>query len=493
MLARRCIVLVTLALAGCGGATRVGAADPDAHVLTLMNPIGDTQEITIYAQEVARRSKGNLRIRVVRSPHQGKIGYEAAVIDDVRAGRSDLAWAGSRAWKGSLRTLNAPLLIDSYELQQRVLEDDLVAPMLDELEPLGLKGIGVLPGPLRRPFGLHGRLVAPRDFRGLVIGTQQSSVAVAALRELGARPIPLAATGDDRQGLDGVESAMIGLQSGSYDRPGAHLSSNVNLWPRPLVVFANARAFAELSADERDVLRAAAEAVTPRLTALERTGDAEAAANLCRRGQVAYDAASAADLRALRTAVEPVYRELRADPAGRTALDAIAALKRQVSDRRPRSRRAAGRRHGAAAKTRLDGTWQMDTGRSASAPEYLDENWGHWILVFDRGRFAITQENKTSCTWGYGTFSADGDKTTWLFTDGGGEAPNGAMNQPGEQFSYRLSIFRDSATLSPVKGAISPATSMRSRGGGSALRRARSSAGAARRRRRRCRAPRPGE
>ena len=98
----------------------------------------------------------------------------------------------------------------------------------------------------------------------------------------------------------------------------------------------------------------------------------------------------------------------------------------------------------------------MDTGRSASAPEYLDENWGHWIFVFDRGRFAITQENKTSCTWGYGTFSVDGDTTTWLFTDGGGEAPNGAMNQPGEQFSYRLSIFRDSATLSPVKGAISP-------------------------------------
>ena len=457
MLVRRGIALFALALAGCGGATRVGAADPDAHVLTLMNPISDTQEITVYAEEVARRSKGRLRIRILRSPHQGEIGYEAAVIDDVRAGRSDLAWAGSRAWKGSLRTLNAPLLVDSYELQQRVLEDDLVAPMLDELEPLGLKGIGVLPGPLRRPLGLHGRLISPRDFRGLAIGTQQSSVAVAALRTLGARPIPLAARGEDH-GLDGVESGMIGLQSGSYDRAGAHLSSNVNLWPRPLVVFANARAFAELSSDERDVLRAAADAVTPRLTALERTNDAETAANLCRRGHVVQDSASTADLRALRTAVEPVYRELRADPAGRAAIDAITALKREAS--RPAGTLPACRREpapGAPAKTRFDGTWQMDTGRSASAPEYLDENWGHWILVFDRGRFAITQENKTSCTWGYGTFSVDGDTTTWRFTDGGGEAPNDATNKAGEQFSYRLSIFRDSATLSPVKGAVSPA------------------------------------
>jgi hypothetical protein len=98
----------------------------------------------------------------------------------------------------------------------------------------------------------------------------------------------------------------------------------------------------------------------------------------------------------------------------------------------------------------------MDTGRAASAPEYLDVNWGHWIFVFDRGRFAITQENRTSCTWGYGTFTVDGDTTTWRFTDGGGEAPNNATNKPGEQFSYRLSLFRDTATLGPVKGAVSP-------------------------------------
>ena len=207
------IVLVTLALAGCGGATRVGAADPDAHVLTLMNPIGDTQEITIYAQEVARLSKGKLRIRIVRSPHQGKIGYEAAVIDDVRAGRSDLAWAGSRAWKGSLRTLNAPLLIDSYELQQRVLEDDLVAPMLDELEPLGLKGIGVLPGPLRRPFGLHGRL-SPH----VTSGPSRSAHSSRAWRS---RPCARSAhvrfrwpRRETTPGLDGVESAMIGAPVG---------------------------------------------------------------------------------------------------------------------------------------------------------------------------------------------------------------------------------------------------------------------------------------
>jgi hypothetical protein len=113
----------------------------------------------------------------------------------------------------------------------------------------------------------------------------------------------------------------------------------------------------------------------------------------------------------------------------------------------------------APARTPLDGTWRMDTGRGAAAPEYLDENWGHWIFVFvfDRGRFAITQENATSCTWGYGTYTVDGDRTTWRFADGGGQAPNGAENKPGEQFSYRLSVYRDTVTLAPVSDAISPA------------------------------------
>ncbi len=70
----------------------------------------------------------------------------------------------------------------------------------------------------------------------------------------------------------------------------------------------------------------------------------------------------------------------------------------------------------------------MDDGhqRHAALPEGLDENWGHWVFVFDRGRFAITQENETSCTWGYGTYAINGSRMAWSFEDGGGIAPNDA-------------------------------------------------------------------
>jgi TRAP-type C4-dicarboxylate transport system substrate-binding protein len=444
-----------LLLAGCGGPDRVGGGAADPRVLTLMNPIDGIEEIAAFTAEVERMSHGSLRIRVLRSPYLERTDYEDAVIDEVRAGRADLAWTGSRAWGGSLRALHAPLLIDSYALEQRVLEDGLVQDMLDELRPDGFVGIGVLPGPLRRPVGLHGPLVAPADYAGAAIGEQQSRVAAATLRALGARAIALPIVGETA-GHDGVEASMITIESERFDSQGSHLTENVVLWPRPLVVFANSGVYDKLSDDQRRVLREAAAAAAPRMAVTNRATEREIAANVCRRGKITVDTASDEQLQRLHDTVAPVYAELRRDPATRAALDAIAAIKRDLAAppaTLPSCERAEAPVTGT--RTPLDGTWRMDTGRSASAPDYFDENWGRWIFVFDRGHFAITQENQLSCTWAYGTYTVDRDVTTWRFTDGGGQQPNQASNKPGEQFSYRLSLYRDTATLGPVKGAIS--------------------------------------
>ena len=106
----------------------------------------------------------------------------------------------------------------------------------------------------------------------------------------------------------------------------------------------------------------------------------------------------------------------------------------------------------------------MDTDRSAAVPDYFDENWGHWVFVFDRGRFAITQENKTSCTWGYGTYAVNGARMAWTFQDGGGIAPNDATNRPGEYFVFDFSAYRDTLTLTPVRARSRHSTSGPSHG-----------------------------
>jgi TRAP-type transport system periplasmic protein len=380
----------------------------------------------------------------------------------MRHGRADLAFAASRAWDqfgaNGMRALHAPLLIDSYRLEERVLHSELVGPLLEELRPLGLVGIGILPGPIRRPFGVADRLAAPRDFRGLTIGTQQSRVADATMRALGASPRRLPADASGLSGVDGVERQVAAIESDRLDVRGSHLMANVDLWPRPLVLFANESSYRGLTSDQRRILRRAAANVVSKMTTTQQSFDAETTANICRKGRARFDSATSAELRALRTAVAPVYRQLRRDRATAAAIDSIERLKNELGEPPAELRKCerAPRQRSARAATKIDGVWRMDTDRGAARPEFFPENWGHWIFVFDRGRFAITQENKLSCTWGYGRFAVDKNRTSWTFTDGGGIAPSGAMNRPGEFFVFDFSVYRDTLTLGPVKGQISP-------------------------------------
>ena len=121
--------------------------------------------------------------------------------------------------------------------------------MLAELRPLGLVGIGILPGPIRRPLGGTRRLAKPDDFRGLTIGTSQSRVADTTMRALGATPRRLPATEHWLPGLDGIERQTYGIDGDKLDKKGSHLTTNVNLWPRALVLFAGERAYSALTAE----------------------------------------------------------------------------------------------------------------------------------------------------------------------------------------------------------------------------------------------------
>ena len=466
----RAAILLTaaLALAALAGACSLGGSDRvggeragEPRVLTMLTPFTSPEELTGFADEVARLSNGALRIRIVPAGHASRPDFEAATIRDLLRGRADLAMAASRAWDAfgarRMRALHAPLLIDNYSLQERVLESNVVDEMLAELRPLGLVGVGILPSAIRHPIGLRHRLAAPDDFSGLSIGVHRSRVADAVMRTLGARPVPLPPEVPSVDGLDGVEHIVGGIYSDRLDIDGSHLMTNVNLWPRPLVLVAGARSHSRLTPEQRRILRAAAANVVPKALESVRNAEAEASGNICRRGGASFDVATSSELRALRLAVEPVLRDLERDPGTRAAIEAIERDKAELAE--PPADLASCERPAdppASRATAIDGVWRIDTDRKAVHYDYYLENWGRWTFVFDRDRFAITQENPKACTWGYGTFAVDGNRMSWTFTDGGGIAPTGASDTPGEHFVFGFSAYRDTLTVTPVKGEVSP-------------------------------------
>jgi TRAP-type C4-dicarboxylate transport system substrate-binding protein len=329
---------LTAVAAGCAGAgddRAGGKPEPTALTLTMANGAGNRPvELQPFADEVARLSGGKMRLEF----RDRWLGWpwrrpESAVIHDVAAGKVDLGWVGSRAWDdvgiSSFNALHAPLLVDSYALQAEVLESDIPGEMLKALEPLRLVGLGVLPGPLRKLLGVERRLRQPADFRGQRIGITDSRVARESLRALGATAITLPA-GARIGGLDGIEQSVDSIEGITYDAAAKYLTTNINLWPRPLVLFMNEAAFAALEPTQRDVLREAVRNALPKTLAAVRSRERDAAAVLCRRG-LSFAVATQADISTLREDLAPVYRELERDDQTRVFIARIAKLRQALS------------------------------------------------------------------------------------------------------------------------------------------------------------------
>jgi hypothetical protein len=96
--------------------------------------------------------------------------------------------------------------------------------------------------------------------------------------------------------------------------------------------------------------------------------------------------------------------------------------------------------------TPLDGVYTK-TITPAVAHSTVPENYGTFVRVFDRGRWALTQHSRTSCYWGYGRYSINGNRVHFVVTDGGGITPTNAGAKPGETVSLEWRVFRNALSL----------------------------------------------
>jgi TRAP-type C4-dicarboxylate transport system substrate-binding protein len=442
-------LVASLPLAGCSAAVDKAGGRPTppprkATVLSLAIGPADW-EVNGFAERVSRLSHGTLRIVVKPSWRGGQARYASGLIGDVRAGKADLGAAESNAWDSvgvrSFRALGAPLLIDSYALQAQVLESSMVPRMLRGLRPLGLVGIGVLPGQLPRPLGVRRPLLSRSAFAGARIGVQQSLVGDETLRMLGARPKWIAG-GAPLAGLDGIAEPISWIDGGGYDRVARYLTTNVVLWARPIVLFANKAAFARLTASQR---RALEQAVSDDVTGQIRVilvFERYSAEVLCADGRLSFAAATPADLAALRRAVLPVYEQLKRDPQARRFIAQIETMRARLhapssivpSCGNPLAVSSAA----PGAATPLDGVYAVTVApRDLRPSQRLPEEYGSWQIVLDRGRFRFSERSDRTAWFADGLVRVSGDEMSWTIAVADGSVPDGVPLRNGERFRFR--------------------------------------------------------
>jgi TRAP-type C4-dicarboxylate transport system substrate-binding protein len=325
-------------LAGCGGdgGDKAGGS-PDSGPLVLTLGTHDRYFAQAsFADAVERLSRGRMHVRSTeRWRGQGPadaVDFERRLVADVRAGTVQLGIVGVRVWDtlgvDSFQALVAPFLVDSLQLQRRALESASAGLALESVARRGVVGIALLPGALRRPFGVTRVFRRPKDFRGAVMGMRPGAVAAATYRALGARGVGWLPA--ELSSLDGAELDPITISDNTYDVQGRVLSANIVLWPRAQTIIMNRRTFERLPAAQRAILlEAGRRAVAPELARISR--DEQAALSvLCAARMVRLVAATPADVAALRRTVEPVYERIARDQLTRRWVSQLTRMKRSA-------------------------------------------------------------------------------------------------------------------------------------------------------------------
>jgi TRAP-type C4-dicarboxylate transport system substrate-binding protein len=340
-----------------------GSLDGNVTVITLANDNGGVPaQLTDWINEVHDLSHGSIRIDVKTSWRAGEPSNEVQTVQDVKRGKVDMAWVGARAMDrvgvSSFQALLAPMLVDSYDLESSVFQHGIPAQMLAGVGAVGVVGVGVLPGPMRKVMGVSKPFLTPADFAGSRIADQDSALTQMTLHALGATAVPVPA-GAKLHGVDGYEQQLESIAGNRYDETSKFITANLNLWPRPLVVIAGKAAWAKLAGPQRDILRKAGAALLPAIDA-SRQEDEQALPVLC-RGGMTLPTALPQQLADLRTAVDPVYAALRRDASTNKWLDQIQALKEQLQAA-PESASCAGISATSPPASPIDGTyWRRST------------------------------------------------------------------------------------------------------------------------------------
>jgi TRAP-type C4-dicarboxylate transport system substrate-binding protein len=410
---------------GGGGEDKAGGSGPTV-ILRLANTggsIDQTPAVEYFVKHVKELSGGNVRIEVVDRWAEFASDAEQQIVRDVAGNDVDLGWVGTRVFDTlgveSFQALTAPMLVDSYALENAVIESGITEEMMEGLDALEVVGLGVLGDGLRRPIGVTAPILGPADWRGITFGTLRSNGQAEAIRTLGATPAQIFGSERDealREGtIQGFEFSTW-LFAGNHEMPrlAPYVTANVILWPQMDVLLANPARLEALTGEQRGWLEQAARDAEARSASLA-DKDARALDVACRSG-ARFAEASAADLAALEAAFAPVYAKLQQHPATKAFIERIQELKQSTPETvlsipsdctGEAPKQASGGTQ--TAPSRLNGTYRYvltkEDARKAGEPD---------LSQLPRTNTWTLKDGQFDATGGFnGSYSVDGNRITF--------------------------------------------------------------------------------
>lgn len=285
-----------------------------------------------FVEQLAKVSGGKLRVDVSTSYGDGAGDAESKLLRSIAVGKLDGGWPATRAFANAgidgLRAVEAPMTLTSYAAERDLVQGPASTIALKRLDDTGVVGLGLVVGPLRRPFSTDAPLLEPADWREVSFRVYHSPVQADTVRHLGGVPVDVGYVWMDwiRAGtLHGGEFDVSSYADNGFGTAAGNLPANVVLWPKVEVLTLNRARYDALTGQQQHWVRtAASRAVRASVVAAPFDEPADAR-SLCAQG-VRIVGATDQQLSALRSALAPVIDRLAHDPVEAPLLAAVQAV-----------------------------------------------------------------------------------------------------------------------------------------------------------------------
>jgi TRAP-type C4-dicarboxylate transport system substrate-binding protein len=400
------LAVLGVGAAACGGTDVADRAGGDTVELRLATVDGDAGGLQPFVDALGEVSGGRLQVEVVTEFGGSRPDAESRLVAAIASGEVDGGAPGTRAFAEAgidgLAAIEAPMVLTSHAAVQELLDEPVAQQILATLDGTGLTAVGLVAGPLRRPFAAEGPLLGVEDWQGVSFRSYNSPVQSDAIRALGGTPVVVMHAWHDhvREGaLRGAELDVPDYLARDRRTVTPYVAANVVLWPKVLVLALNEERYAALSDDQRGWVREAAAQVTGG-SGVSAEEEDRAARQLCDVG-VRFPLATEEQLAALEAAFVPVLDGLRADPATAPVMELVDAIGERhhadVVDVPEECRTVVVRTQPEAEPPTVaeipDGLYRVEISEDAvaAAGRSNDDGWsGTWTLTVQDGTYALT-------------------------------------------------------------------------------------------------------
>ncbi|MDP2084389.1 MAG: TRAP transporter substrate-binding protein, partial [Gemmobacter sp.] len=273
---------------------------------------------------VKEYTKGEIAVQVFSG---AQLGQEPETIEQAQAGIIDFTRVNSVGLANvspSMGAFTLPYVFADWDHKYRVLDSDVGAEVLADLEKVGLKGFAYMDAGSRSFYTAKDKPIKSiEDLKGMKIRVQPAPIAIRMMELLGAVPTPMnygeVYSALQTGGIDGAENDYVSYHTSAHFEVAPNYTVDAHLSPPALLLMNKARFDSLPPAHQEAVTRAAVEA-----SLYER--EIMRAANETARDAVVKGGAAIIpiDNAPFQAAVQPIYEEF---PALKSLLERIKAAK----------------------------------------------------------------------------------------------------------------------------------------------------------------------